>query len=103
MLRVTSRQFVSRMLPRVARPASCGTVVLARHLSSPTPTEETTFNMMVEDFALRGSELVIDKIVREEKKMPKEEKRAQLKVVSTRLHRVRGTPQCARFTCCVSC
>lgn len=67
------------MLPQVARPASCGTVVLARHLSSPTPTEETTFNKMVEDFALRGSELVIEKIVREEKKMPKEERRAQLK------------------------
>ena len=86
MLRARSQQLVSQMLPRVARPASCGTVVLARHLSSPTPTEETTFNKMVEDFALRGSELVIEKIVREEKKMPKEERRAQLKVVSTRHH-----------------
>ena len=86
MLRARSQQLVSQMLPRVARPASCGTVVLARHLSSPTPTEETTFNKMVEDFALRGSELVIEKIVREEKKMPKEERRAQLKVVSTHHH-----------------
>ena len=86
MLRARGQQLVSQMLPRVARPASCGTVVLARHLSSPTPTEETTFNKMVEDFALRASELVTERIVREEKNMPKEEKRAQLKVVSARLH-----------------
>lgn len=87
MLRAMSLRLVSRVLPQVGGPAaSCGaTAVLGRrHMSTPTPAEEsgTEFNKMVEYFALRGSELVIDKIVREEKKMPKEEKRAHLKVAA---------------------
>lgn len=82
MLRATSRQLVDRVLPRVVRPASYGGVVLGREVSTPAATEDsgTTFNKMVEQFALRGSELVIDKMVQEEKRIPPEEKRAQLKV-----------------------
>ena len=84
MLRATGRHLVNRVLPRVVRPASYGGVVLGRQVSTPAATEDNgaAFNKMVEQFALRGSELVIDKIVEEETRMPKEEKRAHLKVGS---------------------